>query len=306
VVRKAFKLAQTEKFGATHIDFPEDIAKLPVEGVPLLAQQPYDAEPREEQLNRAADLINGAQMPVIIAGNGVIRGNATEALRRFVAATNIPAANTFMAKGVVPYTDPRALLSVGLQAQDYVSYAIAQADVVVTIGYDLIEYPPERWNPNADKTIVHIDRQPAEVDSHYVLGCGIEADLSITLDELSTLVEPRDVPTIVPKLRELILDEQAQGGLLDGHPLAPQRVLHDVRERARVRMPVATATRPTSGPSVGSSRIILRRVFPAMGAVGYGRGALVGRLSVSRVLMSCGFLSAHTIPSLTSSGSSPT
>ena len=229
VVRKAFKVAQTEKYGATHIDFPEDVAKLQVEGEPLLAQQPYDAETLLGQLERAAELINGAKMPVIIAGNGVIRGEASAALRRFVEATNVPVANTFMAKGVVPYTDPRALLSVGLQAQDYVSYAIAQADVVVTIGYDLIEYPPERWNPNADKTIVHIDRQPAEVDAFYVLGVGIVADLSITLDELSTMVEPRELPAIVPKLRDLILTEQAEAGLMDGYPITPQRVLHDVR-----------------------------------------------------------------------------
>ncbi|MBT5775361.1 MAG: acetolactate synthase large subunit [Dehalococcoidia bacterium] len=229
VVRKAFKVAQTEKYGATHIDFPEDVAKLQVEGEPLLAQQPYDAEPLMAQLKRAAELINAAKMPVIIAGNGVIRGHASDALRRFVEATNVPVANTFMAKGVVPYTDPRALLSVGLQAQDYVSYAIAQADVVVTIGYDLIEYPPERWNPNADKTIVHIDRQPAEVDAFYVLGVGIVADLSITLDELSSMVEPRDIPAIVPKLRDRILTEQAEAGLMDGHPVTPQRVLHDVR-----------------------------------------------------------------------------
>jgi acetolactate synthase-1/2/3 large subunit len=229
VVRKAFKLAQTEKYGATHIDFPEDVAKMPAEGEPLLAQQPYDAEPREAQLKRAADLINGARMPVVIAGNGVIRGGASEALRRFVEATNIPVANTFMAKGVVPYTDERALLSVGLQAKDYVSYAIAQADVVVTVGYDLIEYPPERWNPNADKTIVHIDRQPAEVDGHYVLGVGIEADLSITLDELAGMIEPQELPEIVPKLRQLIMDEQAQGGSLGGTPVTPQRVLFDVR-----------------------------------------------------------------------------
>ena len=256
VVRKAFKLAQTEKFGATHIDFPEDVAKMPVEGVPLLAQHPYDAEPRAEQLKRAAALINAAKMPVIIAGNGVIRGNASEALRRFVESTNIPVANTFMAKGVVPYTDPRALLAVGLQAQDYVSYAIALADLVLTLGYDLIEYPPERWNPNGDKVIVHIDRQPAEVDAYYILGVGIEADLSISLDELSELIETRELPAIVPKLRELIFDEQAQGGLMDGHPLPPQRVLHDIR--------AAMGAEDILISDVGAHKMWAARLYPCL------------------------------------------
>jgi acetolactate synthase-1/2/3 large subunit len=256
VVRKAFKLAQTEKLGATHIDFPEDIAKLPAEGEPLLVQQPYDAEPREAQLDRAAALINAGKRPVIIAGNGVIRGAASAALRRFVEATNIPVANTFMAKGVVPYTDPRSLMAVGLQARDYVSYAIAEADVVVTVGYDLIEYPPERWNPDRNKTIVHIDRSPAEVDACYIVGVGIVADLSIALDELAKKIEARELPEIVPKLRELILAEQEEGGRHDAFPLTPQRVLHDVR--------AVMGANDILVSDVGAHKMWVGRLFPSL------------------------------------------
>jgi len=121
VVRKAFKVAQTEKYGATHIDFPEDVAASEATGEPLPVQQPKDSEPLASQLARAAEIINNARFPMIIAGNGVIRNGASEGLRSFVHQTQIPCANTFMAKGVLPYTDELSLLSVGLQARDFVS-----------------------------------------------------------------------------------------------------------------------------------------------------------------------------------------
>ena len=230
IVRKAFKVAQTEKFGATHIDFPEDVAKRDSDGEPLTPQQPKAPEPLMRQIQRAAKLINDARFPVLLVGNGVVRGGATEALRRFVARTHIPCANTFMAKGVLRYDDPLSLLAVGLQAHDYVSCGFDRADAVITVGYDLVEYPPARWNPNRDKTIVHIDHTPAEVDSHYQLGCGIEADISLTLDELGERITPRADQKFVSTLREMILAELASSATDDGFPVKPQRILNDVRQ----------------------------------------------------------------------------
>ena len=106
VVRKAFKVAQTERYGATHIDFPEDVAKMEVYEEPLLPQQPRDSEPLLSAIEKAAECINNARFPILLAGNGVIRNQAAPALRRFVAHTGIPCANTFMAKGVLPFSDP--------------------------------------------------------------------------------------------------------------------------------------------------------------------------------------------------------
>ncbi len=233
VVRKAFKVAQTEKYGATHIDLPEDVAKEECVGEPLIAQQAKDPEPLLKNLERAADCINRAECPIILAGNGVIRGNGSEALRRFVSKTGIPCANTFMAKGVLPSDDPRSLLAVGLQAKDYVNCGFDRADVVIAVGYDLVEYPPEKWNPNGDKKIVHIDRLPAEVDKHYQLVCGIEADIAISLDELSDKITPRDDVHYVARLREMILSELEEGGQDEGFPLKPQKILYDVRQVMR-------------------------------------------------------------------------
>jgi acetolactate synthase-1/2/3 large subunit len=254
VVRKAFKVAQTERFGATHIDFPEDVAEAPAEGEPLLVQQPKDSEPLASQLRRAADVINSARFPIIIAGNGVVRNQASPALREFVAKTRIPCANTFMAKGVLPFTDELSLLAIGLQARDWVNCGLDRADVVICVGYDMVEYHPEKWNPYRDKKIIHIDRLPAEVDAHYTVAVGIEAGLSETLGELQPMLTARD-DTAVRTLRQAILNELHEYANDASFPLKPQRVMHDIRK--------------IMGPSdilisdVGAHKLWIARMYPA-------------------------------------------
>lgn len=230
VVRKAFKVAQTERLGAAHIDFPEDIARHTVDADPLVPQQPKAPEPLLSQIRRAAEYVNAARFPIVLAGNGVVRGRASAALRNFVSKTRIPCANTFMAKGVLPYNDPHSLLAVGLQAHDVVNCGFDRADVVIAVGYDLAEYPPACWNPNRDKRIIHVDRLPAEVDGHYQLACGIEADITLTLNELADQVTPRDNGTFVASVRDMILGELADLADNRGFPLKPQKILHDVRQ----------------------------------------------------------------------------
>jgi acetolactate synthase-1/2/3 large subunit len=229
IARKAFKLAQTEKYGAAHISIPEDVAAATVEGEPIEPQQPRDPEPLGSQIERAVDCIEGARRPVILAGNGAIRGRATEALRRFAHSTNMPVANTLMAKGVLSAEDPLALLSAGLPGEGPADEVLRDADVVIAVGYDLVEYAPERWNPNRDKRIVHIDRSPAEVDAHYQLCCGIQADLSLTLEELSSRLGTRDDRPEVAAARSSAEERRAEQAAHDGYPVLPQRLLAEVR-----------------------------------------------------------------------------
>jgi len=256
IVRKAFKIAQTEKLGATHIDFPEDVAAGEAVGEPLPAQQPHDSDPSPRQIERAVRIINDARFPVILAGNGVIRDRASDALRRFVARTRIPCAHTFMAKGVLPYTDGLSLLAVGLQARDVVLCGFDRADVVLCIGYDLVEYHPDRWNPARDKKIIHLDRTPAEVDAHYSLAVGIEAGIGPTLDELAERISLRQDSAAVTTLRQAILNELADSAGDDSFPMKPQRILHDVRQ--------------VLGPTdilisdVGAHKLWIARMYPAV------------------------------------------
>ncbi|MFQ5472303.1 MAG: acetolactate synthase large subunit, partial [Dehalococcoidia bacterium] len=255
VVRKAFKVAQTEKFGATHIDFPEDVADASAEGEPLPVQQPKESEPLQSQLVRAAEVINAARFPLIIAGNGLCRARATDALRRFVDRTRIPCAHTFMAKGALPYTHELSLLAVGLQSKDVVSCGLDRADVVLCIGYDMVEYHPETWNPDRDKRIIHIDRLPAEVDAHYTVAVGIAAGLCQTLDALSELITPRD-DQAVRTLRRAILDELSDLADDASFPVKPQRVIHDIRKVMGAEDIVIS--------DVGAHKMWIARMYPAL------------------------------------------
>ena len=152
VVRKAFKVAESEKPGATHIELPEDVMAEEVDAEPLPRRKPVRPEPAARELLKAADLIRGALNPVALAGNGVVRGGAAPALREFVRATGIPVAETFMGKGVLDsHDDPKALGTVGLQSGDYKMAGFEDADVVLAIGYDLVEHAPKHWNPSATR-----------------------------------------------------------------------------------------------------------------------------------------------------------
>src|SRR5881392_119383 len=167
VVRKAFKVAEGEKPGATHIELPEDVMEAEIDAEPLPSRRLVRPEPAARELLKAADIVRGALNPVALAGNGVVRGGATPALREFVRATGIPVAETFMGKGLLDPEDPKALGSVGLQSGDYSMAGFDEADVVLAIGYDLVEHSPEHWNPNRDKKIICIDSVPAEIDAFF-------------------------------------------------------------------------------------------------------------------------------------------
>jgi acetolactate synthase-1/2/3 large subunit len=149
VVRKAFKDAQAEKPGGAFISFPENIAAETIgdDAVPLKVQSPLTPDAPEAKITQAAEVIDAARFPLIMAGNGVIRNRASDALLAFAEKLNIPVTQTFMAKGSIPFSHPLSLGTVGLQAHDYVACGFDRADVVICIGYDMVEYHPHLWHP---------------------------------------------------------------------------------------------------------------------------------------------------------------
>lgn len=185
-VRKAFKVAETEKPGATHLELPEDVAAQDLTDPdlvePLLVQHPVLPEPVPVQVARAVDIIGKSTRPVLLAGNGIVRGAATEAVRRFARRFGVPVIHTFMAKGVIPDSDPLSLYTIGLQMQDYAARVLAESDLVIAVGYDPVEYAPCFWNPDRHKPIVHVDVAPAEVDAHYVVGVGVVGNIALSID----------------------------------------------------------------------------------------------------------------------------
>jgi len=229
VVRKAFKVAQTEKPGGAFIEFPENIAESKVEGVPIEVQTAYTSAAPDAKIDQASNIISEAKFPVILAGNGVIRQGAAEELVRFAEMLRIPVANTFMAKGVVPFSSDFSLGTIGLKARDLPWYAFERADVVICVGYDMVEYHPDMWNPNNDKKVVHIDALPAEVDGHYIVSVGVLGDISSSLRALALKARPqKSVP--FKAVRKAIIEDRASYANDTSFPIKPQKIVWDLRE----------------------------------------------------------------------------
>lgn len=230
IIRKAFKTAVLEKPGAVHIELPEDIAMMDTKGEPLPVSSLPISSPAKEELKKAAEIINKAKRPIILAGNGVIRDSATESLRRFAEEKNIPVVNTFMAKGVLPSNHPLTLYTVGMQAKDYVLCGFDLADVIITVGYDFVEYLPKYWNDEAKNPIVHIDSLPAEVDAYYPLASELVGNVKEGLESLQSLIDRKE---LWPKLKELksqLDDKLHADDQASGSPIKPQRIIADLKK----------------------------------------------------------------------------
>jgi acetolactate synthase-1/2/3 large subunit len=232
MVRKAFKLAQTERPGAVYLAVPEDVEAMtaPPGLAPLELNVPRPEEPSPSQIARAAAVLTEAQRPIVLAGHGAARAGAGPALRRFSERLGVPVATTFHGKGVFSDDHPHALGSVGFMNHDYVNFGFDEADLIVSVGYELQEFDPERINPGANKRILHLSRFPAEVDAHYHVEVGVQADIGRTLDALAAATDRRFEPGVSgERIRRLLADELARGAADDSFPLKPQRVVSDTR-----------------------------------------------------------------------------
>ncbi len=231
IVRKAFKIAQSEKPGAVHIDLPENIAAMPVTGAPLTKDEREKTFASFRSLGKAAVAISKAKNPLILAGNGTIRANASEALTQFATRMNIPVVNSFMGKGVIPYTHPLSLWTVGLQQRDHISCAFDETDLIIAVGYDLIEYSPKKWNPEGNIPIIHIGTTPAEIDSSYIPQVEVVGDISDSLEEIMKQADRKGktTPSAV-NLREEIREDYEFYANDDGFPIKPQKIIYDLRQ----------------------------------------------------------------------------
>jgi acetolactate synthase-1/2/3 large subunit len=264
VVRKAFRLARIEKPGATHIELPEDVAKEEVRSTPLEVRRTSYPQAQAETIQRAAELINGAKSPVILAGNGVTRRNAlgnptVDSLRRFVHRSKIWATHTYMAKGVLDPLGDHSLPAVGLQrpGADLANVKVlADADVVIAVGYDLVEWAPVIWNPKRDKTVVHVDSTAAELDGHYQPSIEVIGELDESLKALAGLMRARPAETLSTRRTPSLAGtgSPAARGPSAGRALRPDLVIADLRE--------ALGPDDIVVSDVGAHKVWLARLFP--------------------------------------------
>jgi acetolactate synthase I/II/III large subunit len=230
--RKAFKVAEAERPAAVYLAVPEHIDADDAEYdlTPLPRNVVRADAPAFRQVARAVDILREATRPVVLAGHGAARADATAALVRFSEEFGIPVANTFHGKGVMPDDHPNSIGTLGFMRHDYVNFGFDHADVVIAVGYELQEFDPVRINPNADKKIIHIHRFPAEVDMHYPVDVGIIGDISASLDALTEALAGQtfDADPEIPGSG--LLDEEFARGQQDSrYPLAPARLVADTR-----------------------------------------------------------------------------
>jgi acetolactate synthase I/II/III large subunit len=241
MVRKAFRVAQLEKPGPTHIELPENRAVMTPESGertrPLEPRPTYFPEPTDEALAAAARLVEASARPLILAGNGVLRRRASGALREFAEALHAPVAATFMGKGAIDDRDHLSLMAVGLQARDHVLTGFDQADLVICVGYDPVEYAPSSWNPERGKRILSIDTQPAEVDASFQPDVELVGDLGGSLERLLAALRragsaggrvQEDLEGHL-ELREALLHDLHVAAEDDGWPIKPQKAIYDLR-----------------------------------------------------------------------------
>jgi acetolactate synthase-1/2/3 large subunit len=256
--RKAFKVAETERPAAVYLAVPEhidaDVADYP-DLTPLPRNVVRAEAPAARQVERAVDILRNARRPVVLAGHGAARGDATAALVRFSDEFGIPVANTFHGKGVMPDDHPNSIGTLGFMRHDYVNFGFDHADVVIAVGYELQEFDPVRINPQADKKIIHIHRFPAEVDAHYSVDVGIIGDISASLDALTDALEGHafEAEPEVPGCG-LLAEEFARGQQDSRYPLAPARVVADTREALGRRDVVLVDT--------GATKMWMARLYP--------------------------------------------
>ncbi|MFZ5653087.1 MAG: acetolactate synthase large subunit [Pseudomonadota bacterium] len=236
IVRKAVRLARMEKPGAVHLELPEDLAKQQSSLRPMVPRRFHRPVPDGFALRQAFALLLEARRPVILAGNGCIRKRAaSRELRDFCARTGIGVISTFMAKGCVDYEAPYCLYTVGLGARDYANLALDDADLVLTLGFDMVEYHPSLWNAGGDKPIIHADFQPAEIDQCYHPEIELVGDLATTLRELNRLLATREPPQFElarqHQLRHLLREDFRAHAEDDTEgSIRPQKALWDVRQ----------------------------------------------------------------------------
>ncbi|MEQ9450038.1 MAG: acetolactate synthase large subunit, partial [Pseudomonadales bacterium] len=235
IVRKAVRVARSEKPGAVHIELAEDLAKLETSTEPLEPRRYRRPVPDDKIVDRAWNLIRDAKKPIIIAGNGCVRRRASKQLRKLCETTGIGVISTFMAKGAVDMDADYCMYTVGLGSKDRMNLIIDEADLVITLGFDMVEYHPRLWNADKSQRILHADFLPAEIDEHYHPQVEVVGDLAHFLWMINERLAVADLPdfdfsgqasaraAMAKDLAEYADDDQ-QGAI------RPQKALWDCRQ----------------------------------------------------------------------------
>ena len=233
IVRLAFKYAQRAgEMGATLIDLPVDVARMevPENMKPMTPQISRPEYADLETIAQAAKLLARAKCPVMLVGADAARANISREITELAHAAHLPLVNTMMAKGVIRSDDPYAMQTIGIPQRDYQDLLLEQADLLLCVGYDIVELSPSRLDPRQDKTIIHVSSTAAHVNRCYPPTIEVIGDMAETLRHLAQLTVRIQEPEYAFSLRARMLKEFAEREADDSYPVKPQYVLGSIRK----------------------------------------------------------------------------
>lgn len=233
IVRLAFKYAESEKTGACHIDLPCNIASMRIpEGpstLPLKKGHQSHEVASLDVIEMAAGMIYQAKKPVILAGHSAVRNMAGDALNKFATGLKIPVVHTMMAKGIIPYDNPYCMWSIGIPHKDYQNKILEDADLIIAVGYDIVEFAPSKWNQDGMHKILHIDTRSAHINKLYQPKLEVIGDIFESLNQISLRCTREAEPVQALALRKKMERQHGKYDNDTGFPVKPQRVIADIR-----------------------------------------------------------------------------
>ena len=256
-VRKSFDIATREAPGATHLELPEDVTleRAPARARPLHRDETPTSGARPDDIERILEELEAADHPVILAGNGVIRADGSDQLLALAEQTGVPVLTTFMGKGAIDGGHDLHIGTIGFNEDDYSMCGLKRADTVLVAGMDYIEYHPQHWNPDGEKTLLHVAGTQPEIDAYYEIELGLVGDVARLLEQLAARAEPIPGTDYTSRLKEFVERETSKHADDDAFPVKPQRLVGDLRE--------TLAPEDILISDVGAHKYWLSRLYPA-------------------------------------------
>ena len=231
VLSAAFRAAESDRPGAAFVSLPIDVVTGDAKCSPIrLSAFAEQGRAAERSLQEAARLINSAKSPVIFLGLMASKPKCAEAIRTLLNTMTLPVVGTFQAAGAIsremfPYYGGR----VGQLANQPADALLDSGDVVITIGYDAVEYWPSLWNKGRKRPIVHIDVTPANIENDYSPAVELIGSIEETLAALSHLVHRPTLAPVSADLLQLIAHDRerlmAEAAAKSGVPVHPMRLI---------------------------------------------------------------------------------
>ncbi|NTX14043.1 acetolactate synthase large subunit [Myxococcus sp. CA056] len=229
-VREAFRRAEEERPGATHLELPEDVARDSTEAA-LLAPSAWKRPVADEgSIAQAVETIASAKRPLLMIGAGANRKLTSEMLRVLVDRVGIPFSSTQMGKGVVDESHPLWMGTAALSDGDFVHRAIEASDCIINVGHDVIEKPPFVMR-DSRRAVVHLNFSSAEVDPVYFPKLEVTGDIANAVWRIAEGLGSRTNWDFTPfeKARAGLEAQLAKGFADDRFPIYPARLVAEVR-----------------------------------------------------------------------------